>query len=70
MLHELYKYNVAQIQDSIYDFDPVRLEPSDWVEKNIFLTSAESRYAGFFNYDISPYCMEIIDNLSPSSYVS
>lgn len=69
MLHELYKYNVAQIQDSIYDFDPVRLEPSDWVEKNIFLTSAESRYAGFFNYDISPYCREIIDNLSPSSDV-
>ena len=69
MLHELYKYNVAQIQDSIYDFDPVRLEPSDWVEKNIFLTSAESRYAGFFSYDRSPYSREIIDNLSPSSDV-
>jgi phage terminase large subunit GpA-like protein len=69
MLHKLYKYNVAQIQDSIYDFDPVRLEPSDWVEKNIFLTSAESRYAGFFSYDRSPYSREIIDNLSPSSDV-
>jgi phage terminase large subunit GpA-like protein len=69
MLHELYKDNVLKIQDSIYDFDPVRLEPSEWVEKNIFLTSAESRYAGFFSYDRSPYSKEIIDNLSPSSDV-
>lgn len=69
MLHQLFYKNIKSIQDCIYDFDPVRLEPSDWVEKNIFLTSAESRYAGFFSYDRSPYSREIIDNLSPSSDV-
>ena len=55
MIYELYKQNIASIMDAIYDFDPVRLEPSVWVEQNIFLTSAESRYAGFFSYDRSPY---------------
>lgn len=69
MIYELYKQNIASIMDAIYDFDPVRLEPSVWVEQNIFLTSAESRYAGFFSYDRSPYSREIIDNLSPSSDV-
>ena len=69
MLHKLFLQNIKGIQDKVYDFNPIRLEPSEWVEKNIFLTSAESRYSGFFSYNRSPYSREIIDNLSPSSDV-
>lgn len=69
MLNEIFLQNIREIQDDIYDFNPIRLEPSAWVENNIFLTSAESRYSGFFKYDRSPYTKEIIDNMSPSSDV-
>lgn len=69
MLHEIFLENIKEIQHSIYNFNPIKLEPSDWVEKTVFLTSAESRYAGFFSYDRSPYSKEIIDNLSPFSDV-
>lgn len=69
MLQEIFLENIKKIQDEIYLFNPVRLEPSEWVEENIFLTSAESKYAGFFSYDRSPYTREVIDNLSPSSEV-
>lgn len=69
MLHEIFLKNVKEIQDEIFNFNPIKLEPSDWVEQTVFLTSAESRYAGFFSYDRSPYSKEIIDNLSPFSDV-
>lgn len=69
MLKDIILNNVRDIQDEIYNFNPIRLEPSEWVEKTIFLTSAESRYSGFFKYDRSPYTREIIDNMSPSSDV-
>jgi phage terminase large subunit GpA-like protein len=69
MLHELFSKNVSDIQKSIFDYNPIKLEPSEWVEQTVYLTSAESRYAGFFSYDRSPYSREIIDNLSPFSDV-
>lgn len=69
MLQQIFKSNIQNILDKIYDYKTVRLEPSDWVEQNIYLTSAESRYAGFFSYDRSPYSREVIDCLSPSSDV-
>ena len=69
MLHEIFLKNIQEIQDAIFDFNPIKLEPSEWVEQTVFLTSAESRYAGFFSYDRSPYSREIIDNLSPFSDV-
>lgn len=69
MLNELFLQNIKEIQASIYDYDPIRMEPSEWVEKTVFLTSAESKYAGFFSYDRSPYSKEIIDNMSPTSDV-
>lgn len=69
MLKELFKKAVDRIQEKIYNYNTVRLEPSDWVEKNIYLTSAESRYPGFLSYDRSPYTREVIDNLSPNSDV-
>jgi phage terminase large subunit GpA-like protein len=69
MIQEIFSKNIKEIQDSIYDYDPIRLEPSEWIEQTVFLTSAESKYAGFFSYDRSPYSMEIVDALSPSSDV-
>jgi phage terminase large subunit GpA-like protein len=69
MIKEIFLQNIKEIQENIYDFDPIKLEPSDWVEKTVFLTSAESKYPGFFSYDRSPYSREIIDNMSPSSDV-
>ncbi len=69
MIYELYKKNIDRIQGNIFNFNSVRLEPSEWIEKTIFLTSAESRFSGFFNYDRSPYTREVVDNLSPNSGV-
>lgn len=69
MIQEIFLQNVKEIQKSIYDYNPIRLEPSEWIENNVFLTSAESKYAGFFSYDRSPYSREIVDALSPSSDV-
>lgn len=69
MIKEIFLENIKEIQDSIYDYDPIRMEPSEWIEKTVFLTSAESKYAGFFNYDRSPYSREIVDALSPTSDV-
>ena len=69
MIQEIFLQNIKEIQNSIYDYDPIRLEPSEWIENNVFLTSAESKYAGFFSYDRSPYSREIVDSLSPTSDV-
>lgn len=69
MIEEIFLKNVKEIQQGIYDYDPIRLEPSEWIEKTVFLTSAESKYAGFFSYDRSPYSREIVDALSPTSDV-
>jgi phage terminase large subunit GpA-like protein len=69
MIQEIFLQNIKEIQNSIYDYNPIRLEPSEWIENNVFLTSAESKYAGFFSYDRSPYSKEIVDALSPSSDV-
>lgn len=67
MLHKIFLQNINEIQETIFNFNPIKLEPSDWVEQTVYLTSAESRYAGFFSYDRSPYSKKIIDWLSPSS---
>lgn len=69
MIKEIFLENALSINKLIYDYNPIRMEPSDWVEKTVFLTSAESKFAGFFSYDRSPYSKEIIDNLSPTSDV-
>jgi len=69
MLNKIFLQNIKEIQEAIFSFNPIKLEPSEWVEQTVYLTSAESRYAGFFSYDRSPYSKEILDNLSPSSDV-
>jgi len=68
MLKELFKKAYAPIHEKIFSYRAVRLEPSDWVEKNVYLSS-ESRKTGLFEYSYSPYTREIIDNLSPTSPV-
>ncbi len=67
MLNEIFKNSIERIQEKIYSYKTIRLEPSEWIEKNIYLTSAESRYPGFFSYDRSPYTKEVVDSLSPTS---
>lgn len=68
-LSELIISNYEAIHDTLFSFKTVKQVPSEWVEKNIYLTSDMSRYQGPFRYDVSPYSREIIDNLSPSSPV-
>jgi len=69
MLNEIFKKSVNRIQAKIYSYKTIRLEPSVWIEKNIYLTSAESVFAGYFNYDRSPYTREVVDCISPTSDV-
>ena len=69
MVEELIKKNILDILKKSFNFSAIKEEPTVWVEKNVYLTSAESYYSGYFSYDISPYSKEIINNLSPSSDV-
>lgn len=69
MVQELISRNIKDILAKSFAFNPIKLKPSDWVEQTVYLTSAESKYPGFFSYDKSPYSKEIIDNLSPFSDV-
>jgi phage terminase large subunit GpA-like protein len=69
MISELIERNISEILQKAFNFNTIKLEPSEWVEQTVYLTSAESHYSGFFSYDVSPYSREIIDNLSPSSDV-
>lgn len=69
MLKDIYKKNIDAIQDKIYDYSTSRLKPSEWVEQNIYLTSAESTFAGFLSYDRSPYTREVADCYDPNSDV-
>lgn len=41
------------------------LKPSEWTEKNRYLTPDVSRRSGPFRYDHTPYLREVVDCLSP-----
>lgn len=69
MVIDLIKENLSNILEKCFSFSAIKEEPVAWVEKNVYLTSAESHYSGYFSYDVSPYSKEIINNLSPSSDV-
>lgn len=69
MLAELFLKNIAKIQNKVYAFKTVRMLPSEWTEKNVYLTSDLSRFQGFYRYDVSPYTREVIDCLSSTSPV-
>ena len=69
MIAQFFKQAYLDIHDKLYQFKTVRLKPSDWTEKNVYLTSDISRYTGFYKYDVSPYTREVIDCLDPTSPV-
>ena len=57
------KQTYKTIHDKIYDYNTIKLKPSEWTEKKVYLTSDVSRFQGYFKYDLSPYAREIIDCL-------
>lgn len=61
MFTEIYTENYKNIHEKAFDFNIERLLPSDWVENNIYLTSAESSDTGYLKYDLTPYFREIVD---------
>ena len=69
LLVDFFKEAYSQIHDNVYKFKTVRLKPSDWTEKTIYLTSDISRFTGYYKYDVSPYTREVIDCLDPTSPV-
>ena len=69
MIVDLIKRAYFDIHDRIYNYKVIKEKPSDWVEKNVYLTGDLSRYQGFLKYELTPYSREIIDNLSPESPV-
>lgn len=63
---EIWQKLYDDIHDDIYSYKIIKAIPSEWVEKNIFLTRDVSRFSGFFKYSVSPYTREVIDRLSPA----
>lgn len=68
MLKELVTKNLYKIQENIFNFNMKTRIPSEWVEETIYLSS-ESRFAGRFSYNRSPYTKELVDNMMPNSGV-
>lgn len=67
MIKDLFKKSLSKIISNSLSYKVIKKKPSEWSEENIYLTSAESRYAGLFKFDISPYNREIIDCYSPEN---
>lgn len=68
MIKELLLESVERIQEKIYDFDMKTKVISEWAEDNIYLTT-ESKFAGPFRFDRSPYAVEVVNNMMPNSGV-
>jgi phage terminase large subunit GpA-like protein len=68
-LKKFFSNSFKRILDSAYDYNAVKKSPSNWTEENIVMSTAESRYAGSFNYDRSPYSKEVIDCYDSTSPV-
>lgn len=66
-LKQIWLNNLEEQQDYLYQYKTVKQIPSEWTEENIILTGEVSRFSGRFSYDLSPYAVEIINNLHPSS---
>lgn len=69
MLTELFARAYESVHEKIYSHKTIKLSPSVWTEKNIYLTSDISRFTGFYKYDVSPYTREVIDCLDSKSPV-
>lgn len=67
MLLDIYQKSISSIHDKVFDFNVIKLEPTEWIPQNIYFTRQESNYPGLYNYDITPYVREIVENMSPSS---
>lgn len=66
-LLDIFKASFERIIEKSYSYRVIKKQPSEWVEENVFLTSAESVRTGLFSYNFSPYSKEVIDNISPSN---
>jgi len=64
---EIWRNLYLDIHRDIFNYKIIKPLPSDWVERNIYLTKDVSRFSGFFRYDRSPYTREVIDCLHPSN---
>ena len=69
MIFEIYNKKIAEIQDKIFSYNSVKLEPTEWISKNVYLSKEVTQYPGMYNYDLTPYVREVVENLSPSSDV-
>ena len=45
------------------------LQPSEWAEEKRYLPPQVTSMPGFYSFDPAPYLREILDNLSPHSYI-
>lgn len=68
MIKELLSENVFKIQDKIFDFDMKTRVISEYAEETIYLTT-ESKFAGPFRFDRSPYAIEVVNCMMPNSGV-
>lgn len=67
MLSQLFIKSYQSIHEKIYAYRTVKMEPSDWAEENLYMTSTLTNYPGFLKYNRSPWSREMIDSLSPNS---
>ena len=47
----------------------ILLEPSEWSEKNVILTTDVTSLPGRFSYKVTPYMKEIVDTFYPYHYM-
>ncbi len=59
-----YRSEIFRLLDAA-DVSISNIKPSDWVEKNRYMTSDVSPIEGPFSYENSPYAREIVDCLAP-----
>lgn len=69
MLYDIYLKNILSIQEKVFNYNPIKLEPTEWIPKNVYLTREVTQYPGFYSYELTPYIREIIECLSPTSDV-
>ena len=63
-LKEIFKNSFKKILEKSYSYRVIKKIPSEWVEENVYLTSAESVRTGYFSYNYSPYSREVINRIS------
>lgn len=64
-LKEIFKTSFSRIIKNSFAYNAIKKRPSEWASENIYMTSAQSSFEGYLNYDISPYTRFIIDYLGP-----